>query len=370
MEHLLADWLEKNDQKLVERWTEVLQETIVPESVRREDVLDSMLEFVRELTKGMRQGKSTEPGTLKPGASAMAKGHGRQRFHLGYDLATVVREYGSLRDLIFEMVEKDGIRPSFQELRVLSKYLIGGIADSATQYGLERDEQARQQTAHHIGFLAHELRNPLASVLLAYATMQRRGELPKSRLADVADRGLKQLSSLIDGALVDARFRASTETHLGDLSLNEILAEVLHDTAADSESRNIEASLNAEGPIKMRGDHKLLYSAFSNLVRNAIKFSKPGGTVTIGARASNGRVVIDIEDSCGGLADGAVEKIFDPFVQAGNDRSGFGLGLSIAKQAAEAHGGAVRVHNLPGKGCVFVLDLPQMPVAPQQTQHN
>jgi signal transduction histidine kinase len=56
-----------------------------------------------------------------------------------------------------------------------------------------------------------------------------------------------------------------------------------------------------------------------------------------------------------------VERLFNPFVQAGADRSGFGLGLAIAKQVADAHEGAIRVHDLPGRGCVFVLDLPDLP---------
>ncbi len=72
-------------------------------------------------------------------------------------------------------------------------------------------------------------------------------------------------------------------------------------------------------------------------------------------------MVVEVEDACGGLPEGAEKKIFDPLVQAGVDRSGFGLGLAIAKQAAEAHNGQVRVHNLPGKGCVFLLDLPRSP---------
>ena len=76
------------------------------------------------------------------------------------------------------------------------------------------------------------------------------------------------------------------------------------------------------------------------------------------AKTSDERVVVEVEDACGGLPEGSVEKMFDPFVQLGKDRSGFGLGLAIAKQAAELHGGGLRVHDLPGRGCVFVLDLP------------
>jgi signal transduction histidine kinase len=98
----------------------------------------------------------------------------------------------------------------------------------------------------------------------------------------------------------------------------------------------------------------------SNLVRNAIKFSRRGTAVKLEAKRGQGRVTIAVTDGCGGLPAGSVERIFNPFVQAGTDRTGFGLGLAIAKQAADAHGGSIRVHDIPASGCVFVLDLPDL----------
>jgi signal transduction histidine kinase len=67
---------------------------------------------------------------------------------------------------------------------------------------------------------------------------------------------------------------------------------------------------------------------------------------------------VEVEDRCGGLPQGNAGELFEPFVQQGENRTGFGLGLAIVKQALEAHGGRVSVRNLPGKGCVFSLDLP------------
>lgn len=79
--------------------------------------------------------------------------------------------------------------------------------------------------------------------------------------------------------------------------------------------------------------------------------------------------MLEVEDRCGGLPEDLPERLFQPFVQAGDDKSGFGLGLMIVKQAAEAHNGSVRVVNTPGVACCFIIDLPRdaggkSPVAP------
>jgi signal transduction histidine kinase len=74
--------------------------------------------------------------------------------------------------------------------------------------------------------------------------------------------------------------------------------------------------------------------------------------------------MIEVADGCGGLAPGKAEELFTPLVQRGEDRSGFGLGLSIALQAAEAHNGTIKVRDVPGTGCAFVIDLRAMIRAP------
>jgi signal transduction histidine kinase len=70
-------------------------------------------------------------------------------------------------------------------------------------------------------------------------------------------------------------------------------------------------------------------------------------------------VLFDVEDECGGLPPGSTDNLFRPFEQQGTDRTGVGLGLSISLKAARANGGDICVRDLPGRGCVFTLDLPR-----------
>jgi hypothetical protein len=81
-------------------------------------------------------------------------------------------------------------------------------------------------------------------------------------------------------------------------------------------------------------------------------------------RTTADRVLFEIEDECGGLPPGKIDDLFIPFKQRGADRSGVGLGLSICLKAAKANGGEIHVRDLPGKGCVFTLDLPRRPPPP------
>lgn len=87
-----------------------------------------------------------------------------------------------------------------------------------------------------------------------------------------------------------------------------------------------------------------------------MKYTESGGRVRLRASVTNGRAVFEVADGCGGLDPGKVEQAF-AFVRMDEGQSGFCLGLAISKQAA-AQGGSIRVQNVPGEGCVFVLELP------------
>ena len=113
--------------------------------------------------------------------------------------------------------------------------------------------------------------------------------------------------------------------------------------------------------MRVRADEQLLHSAVSNLLHNAFKFTRKHGQVSLKSFATGGHVFIEIGDECGGLPEGKAQAFFAPFEQHGANRTGLGLGLSISRRAVEAMGGALRVRDLPGEGCVFTIDLPRQP---------
>ncbi len=123
--------------------------------------------------------------------------------------------------------------------------------------------------------------------------------------------------------------------------------------------------------LAVDADRDLLFSALGNLLQNAFKFTRPGTQVTLNVRATDQRILLEIEDCGPGLSPEQAEQMFLPWTQAGEDRSGLGLGLSIAKRGVEANAGTLRVSNKPdGSGALFTIDLPRHAVPDSASQFN
>ena len=133
----------------------------------------------------------------------------------------------------------------------------------------------------------------------------------------------------------------------------------------DANEHDIRLSVDAGRPdVTVEADHHNLASVVANLVQNAFKFTRAHGHITVRTHTTGDRVLIDVEDECGGLPPGKAEDLFRPFEQRGDDKTGLGLGLSISLKGVRANRGEIRVRNHPGKGCTFTVDLPMAASAP------
>jgi signal transduction histidine kinase len=103
----------------------------------------------------------------------------------------------------------------------------------------------------------------------------------------------------------------------------------------------------------------MLLSALGNLLQNAFKFTELDSEVCLTAYGVADRILIEVEDHCGGLPTGSVDRMMLSFAQIGADKSGLGLGLAICKRSVEANNGILRVRDIAGAGCIFTLDLPR-----------
>ena len=315
-------------------------------------------------------GESGGEGSALSEIGVSAAQHGRELLKHGFTVDQVVHNYGDLcqaiTDLAFEREEPLAV----DEFRTLNRCLDNAIADSVTEFAYQRDllleESGVDALNERLGFFAHELRNLIQNATLAVTAIKAGNVGLAGATGAVLDRSLIGLRNLVDRSLADVRVTAGMPPQRELIPLAGFIADVKISAALEAQARGCGLAVSAVDPgLAVEADRELLFSAVGNLLQNAFKFTEQHTEVLLHAYALDDRVLIEVEDSCGGLPAGDAERMFQPFTQGSTDKSGLGLGLSICRRSVEANGGLLSVRNMPGAGCVFTVDLPRH-VAPRQ----
>ncbi|HYO97794.1 MAG TPA: HAMP domain-containing sensor histidine kinase [Polyangiaceae bacterium] len=291
--------------------------------------------------------------------------HGHDLFRMGLSIAQVVHDYGDVCQTVTELATRQNARIPGDEFQTLNLCLDDAIAGAVTEYARQRERTIVDEGAERLGILAHELRNLLNSAMLSFDSIKRGRVSLGGSTALIHGRSLLGLRDLIDRSLAEVRLDAGVE-HVERISVAEFIEEIEIGAVLQAQARGLHLAVIAvDRALTIEGDRPLLVATVSNLLQNAFKFTtRKDGHVSLTTRATADRVYFDIEDECGGLPPGKAEDLFRPFEQRGSDRRGLGLGLAICLRAAKANGGELHVRDLPGKGCVFTLDLPRKPPPP------
>ena len=284
--------------------------------------------------------------------------HGMEFFRLGYTLSHVVHAYGAMCQSITALATTKNIMITPGEFRDLNLCLDVAIAGAVTEYQFVRNTQESSREVEHLGFLAHELRNAIGTVKMAIDLIKTGTVGFGGSTGHVLDRGVKRIEELVDRSLTEVRFRVEPEVRKESVSLIQIVNQLMVTAEIEAQSKGQIISIDIDPTLIAEADQQLVYSAISNLIQNALKYTHPGGKIQIRGTQAGKNVVIEVEDECGGLSDRASE-LFKPFEQQHEDRKGLGLGLTIAQKAILLNHGTIDVRNLPGKGCVFTITLPQ-----------
>ena len=222
-------------------------------------------------------------------------------------------------------------------------------------------EAARRTREDVLALVSHDLRSPLAAILLNAELLKRTDEPSVQASARGVERSAMRMRRLIDD-LLDAvkmekgQFRIEPAEHDPVHIVEDAVLGV--QAAADAKAVRIAVRAPQEG-LRLRCDRVRLTQALSNLLSNAVKFSPEGGLVEVAARTSAAELAIAVKDGGPGIAEGDLPHIFGRYWQAAaTAHQGTGLGLYIAKSIAEAHGGRIEVASRPGQGTEFVLRLP------------
>jgi two-component system phosphate regulon sensor histidine kinase PhoR len=215
--------------------------------------------------------------------------------------------------------------------------------------------------------VSHELRTPL-SILRGYIETllddpdQPPGEL--RRILEIMERHSNRLNALVEDVLSLARLESpGIELNLTEVDLPELLHSIMRDWEKRFAAKQLKSHLNFPGNLpRLPADETRLQELISNLLDNAVKYSKPGGTVFLRAESADGAVRISVADQGPGISADDLPRIFERFYRADKSRSGeqpgTGLGLSIVKHIAQLHGGRVEASSELGKGTTISVSLP------------
>jgi len=312
--------------------------------------------FLTQLTETLRWETTPTPFSQKAIAASAVK-HGRELRALGFNISQVVHDYGDICQAITEVAVEQHLPITSGEFHTLNRCLDTAIAEAVTEHARLTADLRSTEEIERSGQLAHEIRDIVSTALLAFHMLKRGTVAINGSTGTVLGRSLMSLRDLVDNTLSDVRIAANIQRS-ERVSVTAFLSEIAIAAHLQAESRAVQFALDEGDPrLSVDADPQLLASAVMNLLNNAFKYTHAGGRVVLRGLSKDRRVRIEVEDECGGIPDGTDDP-FKAFAdRRKNDRTGLGLGLSIARKAVRMQGGDIHFRNLPGKGCVFAIEV-------------
>ena len=315
--------------------------------------------FLDQLVAMLEDRPSVNPGALERSAAR----HGAALSGRGYTVAQIVFDYGDICQAITKMANELEAPITAGEFQKLNECLDNAIAEAVTEFTRLRDRAAAAGETERSGVFAHELRNKLSAASLSYQALKDGRAPMNGSVFAILGRSLQGMTTLLDRLLVEVRLDAGN-TRCQRVHIFQLLENAEVEGMMQAGIRGVSLSVAPmDHSVDVDVDPHILAGAVANLLQNAIKFTHAGGHVALRANVVGTRIEIEVEDQCGGLPSGKVEELFDAFKQRGTDRTGLGLGLFISRKGVQASGGVLRARDVPGRGCVFTIDLPTMPLA-------
>jgi two-component system, chemotaxis family, CheB/CheR fusion protein len=228
------------------------------------------------------------------------------------------------------------------------------------------DEEVRRRD-QFLAMLSHELRNPLGAVVSATAMLKALDSQNgvKARPVEILERQSRQMARLLDDLLEVSRVTQNKiELRRCVVDLRQIAAEAAEAVRSQAEEKRLELKINLEEePLSVFGDPTRLQQIQINLLNNAVKYTRPGGTISLWAGRDDNQAVIRVKDTGDGIPPQMLDSVFELFVQArhtlDHSEGGLGVGLTLVRALVEMHGGTVSARSDgDGTGSEFAVRLP------------
>ncbi|MEJ2032141.1 MAG: PAS domain-containing sensor histidine kinase [Deltaproteobacteria bacterium] len=285
--------------------------------------------------------------------------------------ATVCPLFESLRQLTENVATEATITTKSEKILTLSvtsfplfdekNTFLGGVEIFRDIDELKRLERERQ---HMLSMFAHDMKNPVVAALgfLNRILAGKKGPLTEPQKTELQHihSNLKQLENLARDFLDFSRYEASEyKPEMGPLDLVATISEQMDEISIKAEQENI--TLKYEGPqtLPIHADAAMLARTLANLLDNAVRYTKPEGTVTARLNEQEEEVLVQVEDNGTGIPQERLPFVFDAFYRVSKDTKGSGLGLAVAKSIVKAHGGKIWIESTPNRGTTVSFTLPK-----------
>jgi|SRR5579884_81209 len=362
---------------IIERWLKrVVREQ--PDAARLHH--QSLIDHLPSLLYTMGQSLAVQLEDDAAPDQAPAERHGEHRWETGWSLPEVVRDYQILRLVIFEYLEENLDRPlSFREGRAIDLALDEAISASVSAFSrqsvaeLRRQAEALKEADQHktdfLAVLAHELRNPLASVVTSMELLRLLdGQDPRiDQARAITERQVKQMVRLVDDLLDLTRIaRGKLELRRTVFMVGQAMTQAVQTVLPLMQAQGHQLTVDLPTElIHVEADELRIVQVLVNLLNNAAKYTERGGHINVSASREGDEVVLRVRDDGIGIEGEKLAAIFTRFTQIDRSlhrsRGGLGVGLALVRQLVELHGGQVSAHSEGlGKGSEFVVRLPAL----------
>ncbi|HET6281161.1 MAG TPA: sensor histidine kinase, partial [Polyangia bacterium] len=285
-------------------WLDRVRSEVGDRGLEASELRDAVPDYLDRLAESLRQsdnGNGNQEGEAV--WADVAVEHGKTRVRQGFDIQQVVHEFVLLRKVLVDVAREEGILSDGRQQDRLVDLIEAAIAVAIKSYAESRDYQVRRKRAEDIGFITHELRNPLTTAMAAASQLRRAGLVPtQERLFQIIERNHKRLRDLIDNFLVHQRFEAEQ----GDprplpARLQSIVMDAIADARVTAEAKGIglQVRMDFDPATIVEIDPQMTVSAIQNVVDNGVKYTDKG-RVEVSIEDRSSEFIIHVRDCCGG----------------------------------------------------------------------
>lgn len=350
--------------KALARWERVVREVLPKaDELTFTQLRDDMPQVLRRVAEALEQ-KGTRLDKLLNATAC----HAEVRFDQNYNLNELLIEYDLLRPILIEEVTRELSRSLEVPEVVALELRVGMCAREGILAFVEHQSRelksATEAQSKYLSFLSHDLRGGLNGVFLMIEVLRRelQGETRlQQTMGDLESmrRSLLETIGTMDRFLNAERFRkGKVQVRSAPLAVGALLSEMVAHFAYQAREKGLSLSVGPTDNAQIVSDRELLSMILQNFLSNAIKYSKAGEVRVNGKSQANGRYLISVQDQGPGIASDQLSQMFTPFSRGEtHGQPGVGLGLSIARQAADLLQGKIWAESKLGSGSTFFLEI-------------